>query len=147
MLVCGPSAKRATKRIWYLVITLWKAGCEKSKIREIKEGFYKLPGTGSIEWVRPFTRRFQCLFGWDATVEEACKQNDTKKLAQLLPGADAVEPAMLPAVAQMASGSLPMIEDCRHWTWATTDGSEGEAKVRFRQSTLYQEFPLSLIHI
>ena len=66
---------------------------------------------------RPFTRRFQCLFGWDA--EEACKQNDTKKLAKLLPGADAVEPAMLPAVAQMAKGSLPMIEDCRHWVWAT----------------------------
>ena len=89
--------------------------------------------------------RFQCLFGWDATVEEACKQNDTKRLAKLLPGADAVEPAMLPAVAQMASGSLPMIEDCRHWTWATTDGSGGEAKTRFRQSTLFQEFPFQVI--
>ena len=76
-------------------------------------------------WVRPFTRRLQCLFGWDATVEEACKQNDTKKLARLLPGAGAVDPALLPAVAQMASGSLPMLEDCRHWTWVTeTKGVE-----------------------
>ena len=90
--------------------------------------------------MRPFTRRFQCLFGWDATVEEACKQNDTKKLAKLLPGADAVDTALLPAVAQMALGSLPMIEDCRHWTWATTDGSGGE-KIRFRRSTLFQEAP------
>ena len=78
-------------------------------------------------------------------MEEACKQNDTKKLAKLLPGADAVDPAMLPAIAQMASGSLPMIEDCRHWTWATTDGSGGEAKVRFRQSTLFQENKFEVI--
>ena len=45
----------------------------------------------------------------------------------------------------MAKGSLPMIEDCRHWTWATTDGPGGEAKVRFRQSTLFQEFPYPVI--
>ena len=73
-------------------------------------------------------------------MEEVCKQNDTKKLAKLLPGAHAVEPAMLPVVAQRAQGSLPMIEDCQHWTWATTDGSGGEAKVQFRRSTL-EEHP------
>ena len=64
----GMWATHQTRTEMYLVITLGKAGCEKSKIREIKEGLYKLPGTGSIEWVRPFTRRLQCLFGWDATV-------------------------------------------------------------------------------
>ena len=98
----GMWATHSTRNETYLVITLGKAGCEKSNIRQIKEGLYQLPGTGGIEWVRPFTRRLQCLFGWDATVEEACKQNDTKKLAKLLPGADAVDPALLPAVAQMA---------------------------------------------
>ena len=71
----------------------------ESNIREIREGLHKLPGTGSIEWVRPFTRRLQCLFGWDAAVEKACEQYDTKKLATLLPGAHAVDPAILPAVA------------------------------------------------
>ena len=107
----GMRAIHRTRNDTFLVITLGKAGCEKSKIRAIEEGLYQLPGGSSIEWVRPFTRRFQCLFGWGATVEEACKQNETKRLAKLLPGADAVEPAMLPAVAQMATGSLPMIED------------------------------------
>ena len=81
----------------------------------------------------------QCLFGWDTTVEEACEQNNTKRLAKLLPGADAVEPAMLPAVAQMAAGSLPMIEDCRHWTWVTqTKGLEQQRW--FRQPSL-REYP------
>ena len=64
----------------YLVITLEKAGCDTSNIRKMKEGLYELPGTGGIEWVRPFTRRLQCLFGWDAAVENACKQHDTKEL-------------------------------------------------------------------
>ena len=77
----GMWAIHQTRNETYLVITLGKAGCEKGKIREIKEGLYMLPGTGGIEWVRPFTRRFQCLFGWDATVEEACERNDTKKLS------------------------------------------------------------------
>ena len=113
----GMWAIHQTRDEAYLVITLGKGGCEKSKIREIKENLYKLPGTGGIEWVRPFTRRFQCLFGWDATVEEACKQNDTKKLAKLLPGADAVDTALLPAIAQLGKEpKLLMLEDCPHWT-------------------------------
>ena len=107
-----------TRNETYLVITLGKAGCVNSKIREIKEGLYKLPGGSSFEWVRPFTRRFQCLFGWDATVEEACKQSDTKKLAKLLPGADAVDTALLPAIAQLGNEpKLLMLEDCPHWMW------------------------------
>ena len=89
----GMWAIHQTRNDTYLVITLGKAGCANSETRKIKEGLCQLPGGSSIEWVRPFTRRFQCLFGWDATVEEACKQNDTKRLAKLLPGADAVEPA------------------------------------------------------
>ena len=115
----GMWATHQTRNETYLVITLGKAGCEKSKIREIKEGPYMLPGTGGIEWVRPFTRRFQCLFGWDATVvEKACAQNDTQKLAKLIPGAHAVDPALLPAIAQLGNEpKLLMIEDCPHWMW------------------------------
>ena len=114
----GMWATQQTRSETYLVITLGKAGCEKSTIREIKEGLFQLSGSGDIEWVRPFTRRFQCLFGWDATVEEACKQNDTKKLAKLLPGANAVDPALLPAMAQLGSEpKLLMLEDCPHWMW------------------------------
>ena len=74
----GMWATHQTRTEMYLVITLGKAGCEKSKIREIKEGLYMLPGTGGIEWVRPFTRRLQCLFGWDAAVEKACEQYDKR---------------------------------------------------------------------
>ena len=80
-------------------------------IRQIKE-VWKLPRTASAEWVRTFTRRFQCLFGWDATVEDvsrACERNDTNTLAKLMPGADAVDPVLLPAVAQLAAGNLPML--------------------------------------
>ena len=94
----GMWAIHQTRNDTYLVITLRKAGCEKSKIREIKEGLYKLPGSGGIKWVRPFTRRFQCLFGRVATVEEVYKQSDTKKLAKLLPGAQALDPRRLPAL-------------------------------------------------
>ena len=55
---------------------------------------------------------------WDATVKEACERNDTKKLAQLLPGADAVDPALLPAIAQLWNEpKLLMLEDCPHWMW------------------------------
>ena len=82
----GMWATHQTRNETYLVITLGKAGCVNSEIRKIKEGLYKLPGGGGIQWVRPFTRRFQCLFGWDAAVEKACEQYDTKKLATLLPG-------------------------------------------------------------
>ena len=53
----GMWATHQTRNETYLVITLGKGGCAKSKIRAIQEGFYQLPGTGSIEWVRPFTRR------------------------------------------------------------------------------------------
>ena len=94
----GMWATHQTRNEMYLVITLEKAGCDTSNIRKIKEGLFKLPGTGGITWVRPFTRRLQCLFGWNATVEEACERSDTKKLAKLLPGADAVDPALLPAI-------------------------------------------------
>ena len=77
-----------------------------------------LPQSDGVQWVRPFTRRFQCLFGWDATVEEACEWNDTKKLAKLLPGAHAVDPAVLPANAQLGNETkLLMLEDCPHWMW------------------------------
>mgnify|MGYP003332173673 CR=1 FL=1 len=86
----GMWAIHQTRDETYLVITLGKGGCEKSKIQGILGDLYQLPGTGSIEWARPFTRRLQCLFGWNATVEEVCKRNDTKKLAKLLPGAQAV---------------------------------------------------------
>ena len=68
----GMWATHSTRNETYLVITFGKAGCANSRIREIEEALYKLPGTGSIEWVRPFTRRLQCLFGWDGAVEEAC---------------------------------------------------------------------------
>ena len=90
----GMWAIHQTRNRTYLVIMLGKAGCEKSKILEITEGVYTLPGTGGIEWVRPFTRRFQSLFNWDATVEEVCERNDMKELAKLMPGAAAVDPAL-----------------------------------------------------
>ena len=45
----GMWATHSTRKETYLVITLGKAGCEKSKIREIKEGLYQLPGISSIE--------------------------------------------------------------------------------------------------
>ena len=59
----GMRAVRETPNEAYLVITFGKAADERSKIKEIREALWKLPGTGSIEWVRPFTRRLQCLFG------------------------------------------------------------------------------------
>ena len=65
----GMWATHQTRNEMYLVITLEKAGCDTSNIRKMKEGLFKLPGIGGIEWVRPFTRRLQCLFGWDTTVE------------------------------------------------------------------------------
>ena len=74
----GMWAIHQTRNETYLVITLGKAGCEKSKIRENREGLYMLPGTGGIEWVRPFTGRLQCLFGWDTTVET---RRTTRKLS------------------------------------------------------------------
>ena len=112
----GMWAIHQTRNDTYLVITLGKAGCANSEIRKIKEGLCQLPGTSGIQWVRPFTRRFQCLFGWDA--EEACGQNDTKKLVKLLPGAGAVDPALLPAIAQLGNEpKLLMLEDCPHWMW------------------------------
>ena len=77
-----------------------------------------LPGGGGIEWVRPFTRRLQCLFGSDTAVEKACEQYDTKKLAKLLPGAHAVDPAMLLAIVQLGNKpKLQMLEDCPHCMW------------------------------
>ena len=114
----GMWAIHQTRKDTYLVIRLVKAGCEKSKIREIKQGLYMLPETGGIEWVRPFTRRLQCLFGWDAAMGKACEQYDTKKLAKLLPGAHAVDPAMLPAIVQLGDKpKLQMLEDCPHCMW------------------------------
>ena len=86
----GMWAIHQTRNDTYLVITLGKAGWANSEIRKIKEGLCQLPGGLSIEWVRPFTRRLQCLFGWDAAVEKACEQYDTKKLAKLLPGMHSV---------------------------------------------------------
>ena len=51
-------------------------------------------------------------------MEQACKQHDTKKLAKLLPGAHAVDPALLPAIAQLGNEpKLLMLEDCPHWMW------------------------------
>ena len=51
-------------------------------------------------------------------MEEACERNDTKKLAKLLPGAHAVDPALLPAIAQVGNEpKLLMLEDCPHWMW------------------------------
>ena len=48
-------------------------------------------------------------------MEKACKQHDTKKLVKLLPGAHAVDPAMLPAIVQLANKpKLQMLEDCPH---------------------------------
>ena len=44
----GMWATHQTRNETYLGITLGKAGCEKSKIREIKEGLYMLPGTGGM---------------------------------------------------------------------------------------------------
>ena len=44
----GMWAIHQTRNETYLVIMLGKAGCEKSNIREIKEGLYMLPGTGGI---------------------------------------------------------------------------------------------------
>ena len=89
-----------------------------SEIRKIKKGLYKLPGGGGIQWMWPFTRRFRCLFGWDAAVEKACEQYDTKELATLLPGANAVDSVMLPAIAQLGNEpKLQMLEDCPHIMW------------------------------
>ena len=77
-----------------------------------------LPQSDGVQWVRPFTRRLQHLFGWGAAVEKACKQHDTKKLAKLLPGAHAVDPAMLPAIVQLGNKpKLQMLEDCPHCMW------------------------------
>ena len=106
----GMWATHQTRNEMYLVITLEKAGCDTSNIRKMKEGLFKLPGTGGIEWVRPFTRRLQCLFDWNVAEDMNAQLPTT-----LLPGAHAADPAILPAVAQMAKGSLPMLEDCRHW--------------------------------
>ena len=73
---------------------------------------------GGVQWVRPFTRRLQHLFGWGAAVEKACRQHDTKKLAKLLPGAHAVDPALLPAIVQLGDKpKLQMLEDCPHCMW------------------------------
>ena len=51
-------------------------------------------------------------------MEEACKQNGTKKLAKQLPSADTVEPASLPAIAQLGNEpKLLMLKDYPHWMW------------------------------
>ena len=51
-------------------------------------------------------------------VNRACEKKDTKALARLMPGADAVGTALLPAVAQFENQpKLLMLEDCPHWMW------------------------------
>ena len=104
----------------YLVISFENASCTTNKDRNAKEWFSnQYRGAVSIEWMQPLTRFLQSLLRLEQT-----------------PGADAVDPAILPAIQQMTS--LPMLEDCRHWHWSTeTKGLEEPRKVRV--STVWQE--------
>jgi len=87
----------------YLIITMPKAATNNYHYKHAKEILLNLPGGHTLEWIRPFTRRFQSLFGW-------CPKP---------------EPEICEGLAELASGQFPAIEDCRHWYWGTTPRDEG----------------------
>ena len=106
----------------YLIITMPKAKTKGSHEHHVKEVLLGLPGGHTLEWIQPFSRRWQSLFGWIPKPE-----------AELREG-----------LLELSTGQFPAIEDCRHWSWETprSEGSrESNPRENERVSALWQEHP------
>ena len=122
----------------YFVQTLDKACNIECFATKIKKEFETLPGCTMIEWVRPFTRRLQRLFGWGdvmatrGDVVRAVAKEDHEELRAIMPKAANLinrdELGSLTALYDAWGAGAPALKDCQHNFYRWTSWTDAIAK-------------------
>ena len=106
----------------YWIVTTKTACGEVVLADRLRKGLLEIPGSPTVEWVRPLNRRLQRLFGWGdvaATREDvvrAAKAGDLDELRIIMPDAnvedDCEDLSHLPDMFANPRRNLPALLDC-----------------------------------